>query len=83
MAQVMNTEDTNDNGEYPQFTWSETSTDRVMIYWCGKQVTVIKGKRATKLMDKLSESSIEQQQLLLAKITGNFKRGNERQEPGQ
>jgi hypothetical protein len=41
-------------------------------------VVVLKGARADKLIAGLPGMDLEQQQLALAKATGNFKRGNER-----
>jgi hypothetical protein len=41
-------------------------------------VVVLKGTRADKLIVGLPRMNSEQQQLALAKATGNFKRGNER-----
>nr|WP_245405995.1 hypothetical protein [Lysinibacillus fusiformis] len=52
----------------------------VAIYYEGKQIKVVKEKEAERLLAKIHEA--EQQtievQLLLAKLTGNFKRGNEK-----
>ena len=39
---------------------------------------IVKGIKAKKLLFQLSDSTENQKQLMLAKITGNFKRGNER-----
>jgi hypothetical protein len=41
-------------------------------------VVALKGARADKLIAGLTGMDSEQQQLTLAKATGNFKRGNER-----
>nr|WP_086347707.1 hypothetical protein [Enterococcus sp. 9E7_DIV0242]OTP18758.1 hypothetical protein A5888_000572 [Enterococcus sp. 9E7_DIV0242] len=43
-----------------------------------KQIMIVKGKKAQKLVEKLLVGTNEENQLLLAKVTGNFKRGNER-----
>jgi hypothetical protein len=40
---------------------------------------VLRGTRAVKLIRDLPGMEVEKQQLALAKATGNFKRGNERQ----
>ncbi len=60
------------------FTHRITKDGKVFIYWYGKQVTIIKGKQASKFISKINRANQEEQQLLMAKITGNFKRGNER-----
>ncbi len=60
------------------FTYRITKDAKVFIYWYGKQVTIMKGKQASKFISKINRPNQEEQQLLMAKITGNFKRGNER-----
>lgn len=60
------------------FTWLETKDDRLLIAYHGKQVMILKGNSSTKLLSKLTVATPEEQQLLLAKITGNFKRRNEK-----
>lgn len=44
----------------------------------GRVVSVISGREADRLRARLSGASEQEVQLALAKITGNFKRGNER-----
>ena len=61
-----------------QFSYRATKDGKVLIYWRGKQVVVLKGTRAQKLLAELAGMDPEQEQLTLAKATGNFKRGNER-----
>ncbi|WP_112181135.1 ABC transporter ATP-binding protein [Paraliobacillus zengyii] len=39
---------------------------------------VLKEQKAQKLLEELIDSSEEEEQYLLARITGNFKRGNEK-----
>ncbi len=62
------------------FTYQITKKGTVAIYYEGKQIKVVKEKEAERLLAKIHEA--EQQtievQLLLAKMTGNFKRGNEK-----
>ncbi|MEI5908626.1 hypothetical protein WAK64_16380 [Bacillus spongiae] len=61
------------------FSYRVTKSNMVFIDFNGKQVKVIKGKEAEKLLAKLNAAEGEKDvQLILAKITGNFKRGNER-----
>ena len=50
-----------------------------MIYWHHKQVMIIKGKDYKKLEKKEQTGDEYQLQLFLAKLTGNFKHGNEKQ----
>ena len=60
------------------FSYRITKDNRILISWCGQQVVIVTGARAAKLMAQLTNSNPEEQQMLLARITGNFKRGNER-----
>lgn len=51
-----------------------------MISYEGKQIKIVNGKEADRLVARIRdvEDSPTEIQLLLAKITGNFKRGNEK-----
>jgi hypothetical protein len=52
--------------------------DKVRIQWNGKPVMMLKGISAQKLIKKIENAEGMEVQLILAKITGNFKRGNEK-----
>lgn len=52
--------------------------DKVQIKWNGKPVMMVKGSAAQNLMKKIGKAEGMEVQLILAKITGNFKRGNEK-----
>ncbi|WP_010093875.1 hypothetical protein [Ornithinibacillus scapharcae] len=61
------------------FSYRVLKDGSVFLYYFGKQVKILKGKEATKFLDKMKMASDEKElQLLMAKVTGNFKRGNER-----
>ncbi|MBN1312295.1 MAG: hypothetical protein JXB30_12830 [Anaerolineae bacterium] len=60
------------------FSYQATKDNKVLISWHGKLIKVLKGKLAEKLIHKLTDLDTKEQQLELAKVTGNFKRGNER-----
>ncbi len=62
------------------FSYKEGKDNRVFIYWQGKQVMILKDKRAKKFINKVTGLADREAQLLMAKITGNFKRGNERKQ---
>ncbi|WLD94317.1 hypothetical protein [Alkalihalobacillus sp. AL-G] len=63
------------------FTYRVSKNNTVFIDWNGKQAKMLKGKEADKLLKKIDQANSEKDvQLLLAKVTGNFKRGNERKE---
>ncbi|WP_265459646.1 hypothetical protein [Enterococcus sp. HY326] len=60
------------------FTYDVKKDAKVFIYHYGKQVMILKGKKSAQLLKRLDKATIEETQLILAKVTGNFKRGNER-----
>jgi len=60
------------------FTYQAVKDDKIFIYWHEKQVTILKGKEAQRFIDKIRGLGDQEIQLVMAKITGNFKRGNER-----
>jgi hypothetical protein len=61
------------------FTALVTKDDRVLVTRDGRTVAVLAGAPAERLARGLSAASGEDaRQLLLARATGNYKRGNER-----
>ena len=60
------------------FDWRETKSGEVMISRGGRVVQTLGGKAAQHLLAALARVDETGQQLLLAKSTGNYKRGNER-----
>lgn len=60
------------------FDYLEKSDGHVFIYWNDKHIKTVKGDEARKLLAKIVNADEKDVQLALAKITGNFKRGNER-----
>lgn len=60
------------------FAYRTTKEGRVLISWHGRQIMTLKGIEAAKLSRQLDVASDDEQQMLLARITGNFKHGNER-----
>ena len=61
-----------------QFTYRTTKDGRVRIAFRGRDVVTVAGSAAQKLSAQLASADAEQTQQLLARATGNFKRGNER-----
>ncbi|MEJ2053873.1 MAG: hypothetical protein P8X42_08140 [Calditrichaceae bacterium] len=51
--------------------------DKVIIYRHNKAVKTLKGMDAENFMMNISDMSDQQAQRYMAKLTGNFKRGNE------
>jgi hypothetical protein len=60
------------------FAWQATKDGRVRISWQGRVVTTLAGAPAARFLREVEDADEEAQQLLLARATGNFKRGNER-----
>ncbi len=57
-----------------------TKDGRVMLFWFGKHVKTLVGKEAQKFITRFESADDAEAQLLMAKATGNFKRGNERRD---
>jgi hypothetical protein len=62
------------------FAWSATKDGRVRITWRGKVVTTLAGEPAARFLEQVEHADEDAEQLLLARATGNFKRGNERRD---
>ncbi|MFE1245037.1 hypothetical protein ACFW35_12970 [Fictibacillus sp. NPDC058756] len=61
------------------FTYRVTKNNMVFIDYHGKQVTTLKGEEAEKIIKRIEQAATDNEvQLILAKVTGNFKRGNEK-----
>ena len=60
------------------FTYRATKDGRVLLFWQGKQVMTLKGMKAQKFLEDVDGLDEKEAQLVIARITGNFKRGNER-----
>ena len=50
----------------------------VFIFWRGRRVMTVTGRDAERLLARLEGLDPDAEQMVLAKLTGNFKRGNER-----
>lgn len=60
------------------FSYAIVKGDKARIFYDGKPVSVISGKDFEKLRRAIELGDEYQAQLAMAKLTGNFKRGNER-----
>ena len=60
------------------FTYKITKDKKVFISWYGKQVTILNGSKAEAFISDITKAEGKDAQLIMAKITGNFKRGNEK-----
>lgn len=57
------------------FNWAERQDGSVVITHHGRLATVLRGGRAREFMDEVGRSDSQE---LMARVTGNHKRGNER-----
>jgi len=62
-----------------QFDYQTTKDNKVLVYWQGKHVVTLSGKRAEKFLSQIAGADDDTAQLVMARFTGNFKRGNERE----
>lgn len=60
------------------FDYAITKSGDVRVSRGGREIVVVRGSAARKLSARLGQSD-ERDQHLLARITGNYKRGNERE----
>lgn len=60
------------------FSYKIQKNEKIVVFYQGRQVAIYKGQKASQLKGKLEGLSEDETQLALAKITGNFKRGNEK-----
>lgn len=61
------------------FTYRVSKDKKVFIFWYGKQVMILKGKKSEIFLSRIEKADELEAQLIMAKITGNFKRGNEKE----
>ena len=57
------------------FEWQRRSNGDVVVFHHGRHATTLRGRRAQEFIDDV-ESGDDQE--LMARVTGNYKRGNER-----
>lgn len=73
----MNEENSRNSSDSNEFSW-QIRKGEVMISWKGRIVTVLRRETAMKFQEKISTANEHESQMIMAKATGNFKRGNER-----
>ncbi|MCJ7433098.1 MAG: hypothetical protein MUO77_06380 [Anaerolineales bacterium] len=64
--------------EEQPFTFRATKDGKVFIHWHGRQIMILKGKIAEKFMASIDQADSRQAQLWMARVTGHFKHGNEK-----
>jgi hypothetical protein len=60
------------------FDYDITKDNRVLLYWNGKLIKTLAGKQAQKFISQIAGVDTPTAQLIMARVTGNFKRGNEK-----
>lgn len=60
------------------FAYRAAKDGRVLISWEGRPVTTLAGAAAQRFLTRIDGCDRRAAQLLMAKATGHFKRGNER-----
>ena len=60
------------------FSYRVAKDGRVMIEWKGRSASVLTGAKARRFLVAVEGADDERAQLEMARVTGNFKRGNER-----
>lgn len=61
-----------------RFDYRELKDGRVVVCWYGRPVTTLAGKEAQRFLARAEGLEDHAAQLLMARVTGNFKRGNEK-----
>jgi hypothetical protein len=74
----MDKKDSPDPLDQDIFAYQATKDGRVRISWHGRPVVVLRDKKAARFLQEIEGKDSRGQQLLMARVTGNFKRGNER-----
>lgn len=60
------------------FTCAVTKDKKVFIFWKGKRVTTLSGRKAEGFIAAMQGAEGKKAQLIMARATKNFKRGNEK-----
>lgn len=61
------------------FSYQKLSKERIQIYHNGRIAKILSAREGVKFLQKIVQLESHDAQLLMAKITGQFKFGNERQ----
>lgn len=63
-------------GKASGFAWKKNERGEVLVTHRGRPATTLRGRRAQEFIEDLEQHD---EQELMARVTGNYKRGNERQ----
>ncbi len=59
------------------FSWRSNKNGELQVFHHGRLASTLRGPKAAALLDELEAGDHEAAQQALARITGNYKRGNE------
>ncbi|MGH2429643.1 MAG: hypothetical protein ACRDGV_12345 [Candidatus Limnocylindria bacterium] len=60
------------------FSWTVRADGTVIISYHAAPVTALRGQRASRFLERVAVADVPAAQQLMARATGQFKRGNER-----
>ena len=60
------------------FTWKTRKSGEVQVFHRGKLATTLRGAKASDFLDMVADGDTQAVQQEAARLTGNYKRGNER-----
>ncbi len=60
------------------FTFRATKNGEVFVHHRGKLATTLRGEAAAEFLADIDGADADEQQQIMARITGNYRRGNER-----
>ncbi len=60
------------------FTFIETKKGEIIINHFGRKATILRNNKAMKFKESIEVLVLDEQQQLMARLTGNYKRGNEK-----
>lgn len=64
--------------ESEPFSYQITKDKKVRLFYKDKEVKIISNNTAMSFIEKIRDLPVSEQQLVMAKVTGNFKHGNEK-----
>ena len=67
-----------DSLAHAPFSYRHVKGERVMLFYEGRHIETLTGRSAMRFLERIAQATPQQAQLLMAKATKNFKRGNER-----
>jgi len=65
-------------GSTDLFEYRVTKDQKILIYWDNRLVVTLANEKAKKFLRQMDAAGADPQ-LIMARFTGNFKRGNERE----